>query len=48
MISYIFGALLCVAMVAIIVYFFSPKIKDRIEKPKYDMLDDDGDREKQN
>ncbi|MDR0453248.1 MAG: CcoQ/FixQ family Cbb3-type cytochrome c oxidase assembly chaperone [Deferribacteraceae bacterium] len=41
MLAYISGTLLCISMVAVAAYFFSSKRKDRIEKPKYDMLDDD-------
>ncbi len=46
MLAYIFGGLLCVAMIAVIIYFFSSKRKDRIEKPKYNMLEDDVDKKK--
>ena len=39
MTSLIIGIILCILMVFVWVYFFSPKRKQRIEQPKYDMLD---------
>ena len=36
-----FTALLSVVLAAIMVYFFRNKRKDRVESPKYRMMDDD-------
>ena len=39
--SIIIGGILCVLMVFVWIYFFSPKRKQRIEQPKYDLLKDE-------
>jgi len=36
-----FTALLFLTFVGLILYYFAPKRKSRIEKPKYTILDDD-------
>ncbi|MDR2870553.1 MAG: cbb3-type cytochrome c oxidase subunit 3 [Deferribacteraceae bacterium] len=41
MTSVVTGGVLCVLMVIVWVYFFSPKRKKRIEQPKYDILKDE-------
>jgi cbb3-type cytochrome oxidase subunit 3 len=37
----VFGATLCVALAAIAVFAFSRRRRDRMEAPKYKMLEDD-------
>ncbi len=37
----VFGATLCVALAGIGIYYFRAHRKDRVEGPKYRMLDDD-------
>jgi cbb3-type cytochrome oxidase subunit 3 len=39
----IFGAALCVALVGIIVFYYSRRRHDRVERAKYVMLRDDDD-----
>ncbi|MEK6743692.1 MAG: cbb3-type cytochrome c oxidase subunit 3 [Nitrospirota bacterium] len=36
-----FTAILALVLAAVMVYFFRSKRKDRVESPKYRMLDDD-------
>jgi cbb3-type cytochrome oxidase subunit 3 len=38
---FVFGATLCAALAAIIVFYFSRKRKSRVEHAKYKMLEDD-------
>lgn len=38
---FIFGATLCAALAAIIVFYYSRRRKDRVERAKYKMLEDD-------
>ena len=38
------GLGLCAALVGIIVFYFSARRRDRVEKAKYDMLKDDDER----
>ncbi len=38
---FVFGATLCVALAAIAVFYFRRHRKDRVEGPKYRMLEDD-------
>ncbi len=39
-----FTALLSIILIGIMVYFFRGKRKDRVESPKYRMLEDDEDK----
>jgi cbb3-type cytochrome oxidase subunit 3 len=36
-----FTVILGLVFLGIIIYYFTPRRKDRVEKPKYRMLDDD-------
>lgn len=36
-----FTILLFLVFVGIVIYYFAPKRKDKVEKPKYRMFDDD-------
>jgi cbb3-type cytochrome oxidase subunit 3 len=36
-----FTLLLFLVFVGIVIYYFAPKRKDKVEKPKYRMFDDD-------
>jgi cbb3-type cytochrome oxidase subunit 3 len=36
-----FTALLSIILIGIMIYFFRSKRKDRVESPKYKMMDDD-------
>ena len=38
---FVFGSALVVALVAIIVFYYSRKRRSHVEQPKYKMLDDD-------
>lgn len=38
---FVFGATLCVALAAIAVFYYRRGRKDRVEGPKYKMLEDD-------
>jgi cbb3-type cytochrome oxidase subunit 3 len=38
---FVFGATLCAALAGIIAYYYSRTRKDRVERAKYKMLDDD-------
>lgn len=40
-VNFIYGVLLVVVFLAIIIYFYTPKRKDKVEGPKYAMLEDD-------
>jgi cbb3-type cytochrome oxidase subunit 3 len=40
----VFGGTLCLALVAIAVFAFSRRRKERVEAPKYEMLKDDDER----
>ncbi len=37
----LYGLLLVVVFIGIIIYFYLPKMKDHVEGPKYQMLEDD-------
>jgi cbb3-type cytochrome oxidase subunit 3 len=37
----LYGILLVVTFLGVIIYYFNPKRKDKIEKSKYSMLEDD-------
>jgi len=37
----LFGVTLCVALVGIIVFYYSRRRHDRVERAKYEMLEDD-------
>lgn len=37
----IFGGTMCVALLGIIVFYYSRRRKDRVEEAKYKMLEDD-------
>ena len=37
----IYGIILVVVFAGIVIYFYTPKRKDKVEEPKYRMLDDD-------
>lgn len=39
----VFGATLCLALAAIAVFYYRRERKDRVEDPKYRMLEDDDD-----
>ncbi len=36
-----FGAILCAALAAIALFYFRRSRRDRVESPKYKMMDDD-------
>jgi LPXTG-motif cell wall-anchored protein len=38
---FLFGATLCAALAGIIAFYFSRRRKDRVERAKYKMLEDD-------
>ena len=38
---YGFGAALVALLVVVIFYYFSPKRKNKVERPKYEILNDD-------
>ena len=38
---FIYGIILVVVFAGILVYFYSPKRKDKVEEPKFRMLEDD-------
>jgi hypothetical protein len=40
----VFGATLCLALAAIAVFYYRRARADRVEKPKYRMLEDDDER----
>jgi cbb3-type cytochrome oxidase subunit 3 len=40
----VFGATLCLALAAIAVFYYRRAHKDRVEEPKYRMLEDDDER----
>lgn len=39
----LFGGVLCAALAGIIVFYFSTRNRDRVERAKYEMLKDDDD-----
>jgi len=41
-----FTTILSIVLISIMVYFFRSKRKDRVESPKYRMLEDDDERDK--
>ena len=41
----LFGGALCAALAGIIVFYFSSRRRDRVERAKYEMLKDDDDGE---
>jgi cbb3-type cytochrome oxidase subunit 3 len=41
---FVFGATLCVALAAIALFYYRRDRKERVEGPKYRMLEDDDDR----
>jgi len=41
---FVFGATLCLALAAIAVFYYRRGRKDRVEGPKYRMLEDDDER----
>ena len=41
---FVFGATLVVALLGVIVFYYSRRRKDRVEGPKYRMLEDEDDR----
>jgi hypothetical protein len=40
----VFGATLCAALAALALHYFRRGAKERVERPKYRMLEDDDDR----
>ncbi|MDR2104816.1 MAG: CcoQ/FixQ family Cbb3-type cytochrome c oxidase assembly chaperone [Deferribacteraceae bacterium] len=40
-ITYVFGGVLCILLIAAFIYYFSPKRKDSVEQPKYDIIKDE-------
>lgn len=40
-VALVFGGLLCVSLLVLIVYYFSPSRKQRVESPKYSILEDE-------
>ena len=41
---FVFGATLCLALAAVAVFYYRRGRKDRVERPKYRMLEDDDER----
>jgi hypothetical protein len=41
---FVFGATLCAALAALAIFYFRRHRKERVEGPKYRMLEDDDDR----
>ncbi|MDR2400856.1 MAG: CcoQ/FixQ family Cbb3-type cytochrome c oxidase assembly chaperone [Deferribacteraceae bacterium] len=39
--TYVFGGVLVVLLIIAFIYYFSPKRKDTVEQPKYDIIKDE-------
>lgn len=46
-IHFCFTVLLFVAFIALVIYYYNPKRKEKIEKPKYKLFDDEEESRKQ-